>query len=370
MQRLRKSQKRLIESGFHPDSSCGIEGWGLVAAGVAAAGAIGGAVISGNASQSAAQTQANASQAASNTQLSMFDQTQTNLQPFIASGTNALSTLNSQLGIGANGSFNPNASLVKPFTGADYQKSPGYAFQMSQGVDAVQNSAAAAGGIHGGNTLKALTQFGQGLANTDYQQAYQNYVGQQQQQYGMLNNLVGSGQNAAAGLGGISAGVGGQVGSNIIGGGNALAAGQVGQANAITGGVNSLAQLASLYGNGSYGGTGGGGGANFNGLNPSASGYGTQGGYLLNNVSYCDYAMKDYIEPYQFDGMSGLQVYSFRYKWENEGKRLGYIAQEVAEKYPDAVTRGPRGFLMVDYSKVPSEEDWQELHKLQDGLFQ
>lgn len=218
--------------------------WGVAIGAVAS---IAGAAISSSGAQSAADTQAQASQNASNAQLQMFNQTQQNLQPFIQSGQNALPALQSQLGIGQGGSFNPNAPLMAPFSASQYQQSPGYGFQMQQGIDAIQNSAAARGGIHGGNTLKSLDQFGQGLANSDYQQAYQNYVNRQQQQYGMLNNLVGSGQNAAAGLGGLSANVGQSVGSNMIGAGNALAAGQVGSANALTGGLNSLGQGAYLY---------------------------------------------------------------------------------------------------------------------------
>jgi hypothetical protein len=239
---------------FEPKSNCNIEGWGLAAAAVVAAGAVGSAVISSDASKSAAQTQANAAQNATTAELSMFDKTQANLAPYMNSGTNALASLNYGLGVGpksgASAGSGAYGSLTAPFTAADYTASPGYAWQMSQGIDAVQNSASAAGGIGGGNTLKGLTTFGQGLANSDYQQAYQNYLAQQQQRYGMLSNTAGSGQNAAAGLGAIGTTVGGQVGGNIIGAGNALAAGQIGSANAVTGGINSLAQLSALYGNG------------------------------------------------------------------------------------------------------------------------
>lgn len=235
--------------------------WGFA---IGAVGAIASSAIGSSASSDAAQTQANSAQNATNAQLQMFNQTQQNLNPFIKSGTNALATLQSQIGIGANGAFNPNAPLVKPFTQADFQSSPGYGFQMSQGIDAIQNSASAAGGIKGGNTLKSLDTFGQGIANQDWWNAYNAYTQRQQQQYGMINNFVGSGQNAAAGLGAISANVGNQVGSNMIGAGNALAAGQVGSANATTGGLNSLAQIANLYGT-----------SNQNFLSQNASGLGS-----------------------------------------------------------------------------------------------
>lgn len=262
--------------------------WGVAIGAVAS---IAGAAISSSGAQSAADTQAQASQNASNAQLQMFNQTQQNLQPFIQSGQNALPALQSQLGIGQGGSFNPNAPLMAPFSASQYQQSPGYGFQMGQGIAAVENSASARGGIHGGNTLAALTEFGQGLANSDYQQAYQNYVNQQQQQYGMLNNLVGSGQNAAAGLGGISQQVGRSVGSNMTDAGSAIARGQLASSNAITGGINSLAQIANLYGSGSYGGAGGGAGGGF-------AGY---GGYAGSNNAF----NSSFFDPSQQQPTSG-----------------------------------------------------------------
>jgi hypothetical protein len=304
----------------------------------------------------------------------MFDTTQANLAPYMTAGKNALAALDFGLGIGPDkgGSAGSGAygSLSQPFTAAQYQESPGYKFQFGQGVQAVQNSASAAGGIGGGNTLRALTQFGQGLANTDYYQAMQAYMAQQQQRYGMLSGAANSGQSAAAGLGGLSTQVGNSVGNNIVGAGNALAAGTLGVAGAASGGLNSLAQIANLYGNAS-----GGGGTPYYpfGNNPyTSTGGGAPGQWEQNynptGVAYCDYALKTDIEPYLFDGMSGLRVYSFRHKGEDK-KRLGYIAQEVEEKYPEAVFEGPRGFLMVDYKRVPSEEAWAELDAIAEGVF-
>jgi hypothetical protein len=389
----RKLNGRLTDFGFTPGSTCSIEFWGAavgISAGVGAAiggaaiaagGTIIGSEIQGSAAKSAAQTQANAAENATQAELSMFNTTQQNLAPYMGSGVNALNALNFGLGIGpkTGGSSGVGyGSLTAPFTAAQYQQSPGYAWQMSQGIDAVQNSASAAGGIGGGNTLKALTTFGQGLANTDYQQAYQNYIAQQQQRYNMLSGVANSGQSAAANLGGFSTQVGSQIGSNIIGAGNALAAGTLGQAGAYSSGLNSLTQLASLYGNASNP-------NNFNNPNnPNGVGgqmvtYYTAGGQPYSATvasggagpAYCDYGLKKNIEPYYFDGMARLQVYEFHHKGQDDRdeKSLGYIAQEVAKKYPQAVSRGPRGFLMVDYSKIPSEEDWQNLSIVEDGVF-
>lgn len=48
---------------------------------------------------------------------------------------------------------------------------------------------------------------------------------------------------------------------------------------------------------------------------------------------------------------SGVPIYRFRYK-HGGPVQIGYLAQEVMEIYPDAVTMGPDGFYRVDYAKV------------------
>lgn len=58
------------------------------------------------------------------------------------------------------------------FTPQDLQNEPGYQFQLNQGTEAINNSASSKGTLQSGNTLKALTEFGQGLAGTSYQNAF------------------------------------------------------------------------------------------------------------------------------------------------------------------------------------------------------
>lgn len=124
-------------------------------------------------------------------QKQIFDTQQNNLAPWLASGNKNLSTLNSLM-----------PSLTKPFSFSDYTQSPSYAWQMSQGQDAINNSAAARGGLFSGATGKALESFGQNLANTDYQQAYNNYNSSNMNTYNMLAglsnpNAVNSANNSA-----------------------------------------------------------------------------------------------------------------------------------------------------------------------------
>ena len=53
----------------------------------------------------------------------------------------------------------------------------------------------------------------------------------------------------------------------------------------------------------------------------------------------------------------GVGIYRFRYKTPyaemyGDGRRIGVMADEVAEKYPDAVSRHEDGYLMVDYGRL------------------
>lgn len=53
--------------------------------------------------------------------------------------------------------------------GFEYSPSdPSYAWRFGEGVNAIDRSAAARGGIGSGGTLKALSRFGQGLASTEF----------------------------------------------------------------------------------------------------------------------------------------------------------------------------------------------------------
>jgi hypothetical protein len=47
----------------------------------------------------------------------------------------------------------------------------------------------------------------------------------------------------------------------------------------------------------------------------------------------------------------GFGIYRFHYLW-SEQEHIGVLAQEVAEVRPDAVVRGPDGFLRVDYAAI------------------
>lgn len=236
--------------------------WGF-AAGALAIGDIASSVISSNAAGDAANAEVTASNNASKIQQDQFAQTQANEQPYMQAGGNALAALQRGIGIGPGTDGSGVGNLNAPFTPADFHNSPGYQFQLQQGENAVLNNRSAMGGVNSGNTLKALTQFGQGTANQDYWNAYNAFVNRQNQQFGQLNSVVGTGANAVNNTGSFGANAANNVAQNTIGAGNSQAAGIVGQASAITNGISSAGnQLAFLLGGGLPGGAGGSGGIN------------------------------------------------------------------------------------------------------------
>lgn len=86
----------------------------------------------------------------------------------------------------------PGGSLTKQFaapTADEAANTPGFQFQYDQGQKALQRSAAAAGSLMGGGTLKASAQYGQGLASTYYQNAYNNALNTFQTN---RNNTIGT----------------------------------------------------------------------------------------------------------------------------------------------------------------------------------
>ena len=209
--------------------------WG---AAIAAGASLLGSYMSSNASQDAANTQANAANAASAQQMAMYNQNVQRLSPWVGAGSNALGNLT-----GLMGSNGANGIATSPFTTEQFHQSPGYQWALQQGSQAVANQASAMGGVNSGNTLKALTQYGQGLANQQYQSALQNYQNWQNQIYNMNAGIANTGVNAAGMTAGLGAATANQIGSNLIGAGNARAAGQIGSANAWSSGLGNIGQL-------------------------------------------------------------------------------------------------------------------------------
>lgn len=241
-----------------------------------------GGMMASNAAENAANTQANAATAAAQAQLQatresnamqqgFFDINQANQQPYMQAGQGAISQLGNLMGTSGNVGAEGYGSLQHQFNASDLNANmaPNYQFMLNQGLQGLQASAAARGGLLTGQGAKDIANYTTNAAQSGYQQAYQNYVTNQTNQYNRLSEIAGLGQNAAAGVG--NAGV--QTGAGIAGttmagtsaannyltsGAAAQAAGQIGSSNAWTGalssGINQYTTLQGLNGANQQGG--------------------------------------------------------------------------------------------------------------------
>ena len=196
----------------------------MLGQGAKALGTMGSGMMNGNAAQKAAQIQADAGTQSIAMQQRMFDTSQANLQPFMQGGASALSSLSGKF---ADGSLGGN------FTPQDFlnNKDPGYAFQLNQGNQALQNSQAARDGVLSGPAMKGLIDYNQGMASTGYQNAYNRWLSSQNNTYDQLSGVAGIGANAAATQANNSQKFAGSIGGTMEGRGNVLGSGVVGQAN-------------------------------------------------------------------------------------------------------------------------------------------
>lgn len=180
--------------------------------------------------------------------------------PYLKLGTQGATSLSDAL--------KPGGSLTQQFSfdPSNIQNDPGYQFQLSEGLKALQRSAAARGELLGGGTLKAITQYGQGLAGTEFQNAYNRasntFQLNRQNNLQALGMLTGYGANAANNFSNIYANTNlrgaeesGQFGMEgarlsgdaLLGGANARAAGTVGAANSWQSALGGVANAANFY---------------------------------------------------------------------------------------------------------------------------
>ena len=208
--------------------------------GTIAAVTVGSSVMGSRAAKSAAGTQAAAADRATDAQERMFERQVELQEPFREAGLAGQNRLLELLGLGkdkkAQG-FGKYASAE--FSPANFlaNQDPGYAFRMSEGMKGLERSAAARGGLLSGSALKGIQRFGQDLASQEYQNAYNRFQTSRTNTLNPFASLAGVAQSSANTLGTAAGQLGGQIGSNIIGAGNAAAAGQIGSANAIASGL-------------------------------------------------------------------------------------------------------------------------------------
>lgn len=184
-------------------------------------------------------------------QLRAAEEARAQLNPYAQAGTEATQRLSNRLGQGFQ------------FNQGDLYNDPGYQFQFGEGERALNAQAARSGLLGSGRALKEATQYGQGMAETQFGNVYNRNLNRWNLENQGLQNLAGTGYNAAAGIGDLALGTGQNRADYRIRrsqGRTDLAAGLAGNAGSVLGGIGDYltnlgsepAQVQPVSGFGSY----------------------------------------------------------------------------------------------------------------------
>jgi len=200
---------------------------------------------------------AGAAKDSANLQKMQYLMTRQDLSPFTAAGASALPGLATLASSGPTGGgpnyvdLAYNQYLPPRMTQAELEQTPGYQFQLQQGLKQIQSAAAMRGLGVSGASLKGAAEFVTGLADKNYQNQFNNAqqrfkdvlelnTGQQGQltnQFQRLQNTATLGANAAAGLGSQGVQAAGNAGNALQAAGEAEARGLTNTGNALNQGL-------------------------------------------------------------------------------------------------------------------------------------
>lgn len=261
----------------------------------------------------AQKAQQHAADQANDTQVSQFEETRNDQQPWRDAGSAALNQMQ-------------NGDFQKDFSMADFQADPGYQFRMDEGQKALERSAAAKGGLMSGGTLKALDRYSQGVASDEYSNAYNRFNADRDRRFNRLSSLAGTGQTATNFTDSAGEGMANAVSGNQIGMGNATAAKWIAQGNA----VEKMDEQ------------------NKNMMTSMAG------------IAMCDERLKTDIEPVSKTDLSEmkshLKAYKFKYTDEayGKGEYVGVMTQDLAKSKlgRTLIQEDKNGFMQVDLKRV------------------
>jgi len=196
-----------------------------------------GAKMSSDAAKRAANTQAAAADRAMAQEMAMYEQSREDLGPYREEGYAALQDI----------------AAMKPFLTSQFGPDqmaqyldPSMDFRRRLGEQTTARMLNVGGGAISGNTLRGLEQFGQDFASTEYGNAFNRFQTERGNIYNTLANIAGMGQQAVnTGVQAQQATAQQQTGL-ITGQAAAQAAGQVGAANAYSGALGNLGNMAFL----------------------------------------------------------------------------------------------------------------------------
>jgi hypothetical protein len=205
-------------------------------------------LVGSDAARRAGNQQSDAARYAADLQNRQYEQTRADQMPFLEAGKGALNKLI------------PLASEYTPFSYSSMTADPGYQFRLSEGMRALGRQASARGGAVSGQSFKALQDYAQGSASGEYTNAFNRYQAERAARLAPLQSLAGVGQTTATTLGQAGASNAANVGNLMTSGAAARAAGGIGSANALTGGLGTYINynqgnnlVAALRGNQGYG---------------------------------------------------------------------------------------------------------------------
>lgn len=167
-------------------------------------------------------------------------------EPFRQAGLTAQNRLLTYLGLPGGEGGGDFGLYNRPFSMKDFQADPGYAFRMSEGMKALEQSAAARGGLLSGTTLKGIQRFGQGLASEEYANAFNRYQAERAARINPLQAMLGQGQTATGAMSNMTSAQAQALGQTMGGLSNAM--GTAGAQRASTYGQLGSA-LGQAYGN-------------------------------------------------------------------------------------------------------------------------
>lgn len=176
---------------------------------------------------------------------------------------NALRRARENMGLPPELYVNPNdpnfGKYSRDFGMADFEADPGYAFRLSEGMKALDASAAARGGLLSGNTLRGALKYGQDQASQEYTNAFNRYQLNRRNQLAPLETLFGGAHDSANTLSSAAGNLGNQLASNSYQLGNVQAAGSIARGDAWSGAVGGVTDALGGFNYGSFGsGVGGG----------------------------------------------------------------------------------------------------------------
>lgn len=330
--------------------------WGAVVGGGAAV--LGGVLGSRSAGKAQdAQNRANAEALAE--QRRQFDLNFSRQEPYHLAGVGAVNELR-------------NMRFEAP-TGESVLNDPGYAFGLSEGREALENSAAARGGLFSGNTAKNLLKYGTDYGTTKFNDAFERQRSTFNTNSGNLFNLANIGTGAAAQLQNAGANFAdatgniGQRGADAAGGA-AVARGNI-WSDVINQGV-SIGNRNNWWQNPTNTGGGGAGGfnytPNYDGSSPGGAGFGYADGGPVMLVE---------VEPGRFEPKVGSR--SARRGGTGGGMSRENVARSVTAPAPAKKTgmgalpvnpvTNPGGLRRVQVEEAERYNDGGPVMEMRDG---